>query len=132
MRYNKPYTFELKHIDDVTVTLYRKLGASRWNLVTPQGRIVGWVTRNEDGKTWDVRCASAAFRGSGPDDEGHVLDKVPARLTYETEPFRHDAIAVKNSTLEDAAFELAMHLAQHKAPAIGYGPHYEVKKWSDR
>lgn len=97
------------------------------------GRELGWMYRSTDEKTWTSYVSDEAFRGSGKDDKGDILDRVPAYLSRRLgESFRHDPVAVGCTTRVCAAAEILDWLDREHAPAMGYGPHYMVAPWESR
>jgi len=102
-----------------------------WNLVEhTTGRKLGWITRADwknPKSVWQVRIASGAFQGSSKQDQGYFMDHVPHWL-YRGDP--HNAF-VSNvlCTAPDrwyAAYSIVQHLVWHRAPAVGFGAHFEV------
>lgn len=127
----------------LTVTLFKRFDkkADRWTIVTSTGRPVGWICRSNERSvraphraTWDVRVCSGAYQGTGPTDEGYVLDKVPSHLTKERngEPYRYDPVYYHARTIEDAMWELAHYLTSTSAPAVGFDAHPDVITWASR
>lgn len=105
-----------------------------WLLVEAKtGRTLGWIVRSDyknPRSDWEMRIASEAFRGSGPDDQGDLLDKVPAYLYRGKpgEPLSCDPIGTARDRWQ-AAYLMLTHLVRHRAPAVGFGAHYEVIRW---
>jgi hypothetical protein len=69
---------------------------------------LGWTVK-VDG-LWRTYASSGAY-------QQHVLDRVPESLARLVE------VSTKR---EDGLAELAHHLVETRAPALGYGPHYRV------
>lgn len=122
------------------VTYQRGEDGERWNIrLAANGRLLGWAWPERsygEGRDWrkvtgwSAHVASDAFRGAGPDDEGHVMDDVPGYL-YGGGSGRSDAIATGCRTRDDAAEEILRRLHDKAAPALGYGRHYAVKVYDD-
>lgn len=90
-------------------------------------RPLGWLTRDETG--WEARLDSSAFRGTGKDDLGDVLDDVPGWLhNGEANGLVSRSIGTFPNR-EEAAWEICWRLIRNEAPAMGFGPHYAVKTW---
>lgn len=103
-----------------------------WNVVrADNGRSLGWLCRRSDESDWSVHVSSSAFRGTGPDDEGDILDYVPGDLHKGENPCQSRALTYTR-TRDEAAQELVWYLNREMAPAVGHGEHYRVQKWSDR
>lgn len=96
-----------------------------WKLVEhTTGRTLGWIVRSDwknPRSVWEVRIASAAFQGSSKQDEGYFMDHVPHWL-YRGDPHTIDTASVR----WQAAYAIVQHLVRHRAPAVGFGAHYEV------
>lgn len=99
------------------------------------GRILGWVVRNPDNpKSWDARLNPGAFRGTGPDDEGDILDEVSPYLFNGSDNLTSRPISVGCKTQLDGADAILYQLIRDNAPAVTDMPygHYAVKRWADR
>jgi hypothetical protein len=97
------------------------------------GRRLGWLTRSSSDGLWDARVAEEAFRGTGPDDTGDSLDDVPDHLIRTSHVTGGQVpVAHAESTRDSAAANLLSYLHDHRAPAVGYGRHYGVRRWADR
>lgn len=118
-------------------TYWKRRDFGGWLLVERKsGRILGWITRSdEDGRRsdWQARIASEAFRGSGPDDRGDLLDRVPGYLyrAVRGNPLGSDPIGTAPNRWRAASLMLT-HLVRHRAPAVGFGTHHEVIRWIPR
>lgn len=123
---------------DLTFDVFwRRRDWGGWYLVERKsGRTLGWITRSDETERrsdWQVRIASEAFRGSGPDDRGDLLDKVPGYLYRATpgNPLGSQALTTARDRWQ-AAYYLLTHLVRHRAPAVGFGAHHEVIRWASR
>ena len=124
---------------------YTKREYGGWHVrLASNRRLLGWLTRtypdHPDGGRdwdrptgWDAHCASDAFRGTGPDDEGDILDDVPTDLYggVQDTAFQSHTIG-SGRTRDEATSELISRLWSKSAPALGFGPHYRVRRWADR
>lgn len=104
-------------------------GTDRWVVRTETGRRLGWLSK-QDG-WWRARVDPEAFRGDRPDDHGEVLDQVPARLTREYQPARHEPVG-GGSTRAEATRALVRWCRQHRSPAFDFGRHPDVVVWAER
>ena len=109
-----------RHIEahGLTLRLCRStVPAQYWVRITPSDRSLGVVYRVRSKWVWAT--TRAAYRGNGlPGRESDGLgDKVPDHL---------DA-AGEEKTLQAACEQLIEHLDRTQAPALGYGPHIDVK-----
>ncbi|MBF9135278.1 hypothetical protein I0C86_41240 [Plantactinospora sp. S1510] len=105
-----------------------------WHVVrADNGRGLGWAVREEFGEyagQWLAYVGSDAFRGTGPDDLGHVLDAVPSHLHRSP-----DGSSVTSGVVDYAdtrfwaAFALVSELVREQAPAVGFGPHGAVRPY---
>lgn len=112
-------------------TRYKKRPAGGWYVVRPDnGRQLGWVVQDRDGN-WSAYVTSGAFRGSGPDDEGHVLDSVPLWLSHSFSLHQANPLTTTAIRRDDATGYITDYLWEKKAPAMGFGPHPEVKPWKE-
>jgi len=133
-------TFDWHHgsgqFSAVTVEIvYRKRQWGGWEVKrADNGRDLGWVVQPYKEKTWDAHVTSAAFRGTGPDDEGNLLDDVSAYLYNGVtgRPAECHAVAEGCRGRDEAAQEMIRHLYAKSAPAVGFGPHYLVRPWASR
>lgn len=106
-----------------------------WSVVrADNGRHLGWVCQPALGDhpkwvRWQARVAEEAFIGDGPDDTGHVMDKVPEWLLGAG---GRGAVIGEGRNRDEAVFELLMWLDGKWAPAVGHGRHGEVRRWADR
>ena len=118
---------------DVT---YRKRGYGGWYVTrADNGRQLGWLCRTTGTASgmplWAARISESAFRGTGPGDEGDVLDTVPPHLSSSNTDGTVDAIGY-GRTRQVAAEELLSELLRRHAPAVGYPAHHQVRRWADR
>jgi hypothetical protein len=126
-----------KSVQVTTEIAYRKREYGGWNVhLAANGRLIGWVTPNHHDRDynrvvgWSAHIAASAFRGSGPDDEGHVMDEVPAYLYGGTGSGGSGTIATGRNR-DEAVSEMLYRLHEKHAPALGYGRHYAVKAYDD-
>ena len=89
-----------------------------WVRISPSDRSLGVVYRIRSKWTWATN--RAAYRGDGRPGQlsDGLADKVPEHL---------DA-AGSESTLQRACEQLIIHLYRTQAPALGYGPHQDVRR----
>ena len=89
------------------------------------GRLLGTVAQQQAG--WEAYSTPEAFRGSGTTagaaDLGPARMEVPDRLWGGD---RQRAVIATAGTDEAAVWYLVDWLVEHRAPAIGYGPHPDV------
>lgn len=106
-----------------------------WNVVrADNGRSLGWLCRTTDefgDQCWSVHVSSSAFRGTGPNDTGDLLDSIPGDLHRGDNSCQSRSIALVR-TRDEGAQELVWYLNREMAPAVGHGPHYRVRRWVDR
>jgi hypothetical protein len=119
----------------------RILGKDRfrqgWFVVrADNGRELGWLCKQDDGEhkgLWSIRVCVSAFRGDGPDDDGNVMDRVPHHLYNGTADGSSSAHAIGYARdRTEAAAEIVARLVQRRAPAVGYGPRYDVTVYHSR
>jgi hypothetical protein len=120
-------------VEKQITVVFRKspLIPGRWNVCRADNRrLLGWVNRpngfGEYGKLWDSHVHPGAFLGTGPDDEGDVLDHVPGYLFNSPDGASCRAIGYDRSRFE-AAYALVCWLRREQAPALGYGAHGAVR-----
>jgi hypothetical protein len=105
------------------------------------GRSLGWLQQASDGDrkgTWEARIDEAAFRGTGPDDKGDILDHVDELRLFngyrDGDMTKHRAIAT-GETRDGAINAIFKHLLDHRAPAVGFtydASHPGVTTWESR
>lgn len=111
-----------------------KVKIGGYNVVrADNGRNLGWVTKSEDG-TWAARVAQGAFRGEGIDDQGDVLDSVDDYAINMERAHVNGALPGQRPVSIDssrayAAEGVVRWLLARRAPALGFGRHYAVKRW---
>lgn len=99
------------------------------------GRRLGWLCPSVDrAGTWDAWVDQDAFRGTGPDDRGDILDDVTGYLylAYTDGTARQRPVWVGGATRDDAAQEIFRHLVRDRAPAAGFylpNGHYGVRRY---
>jgi hypothetical protein len=95
-------------------------------------RILGSLERRRDlldrviSDEWIARPVADAFRGDHFDDTGDILDEVPDYMSLS----RTGHVGIGGySTRDESAACLVEHLYRMSAPAVGFGPHWEVKRY---
>lgn len=128
------YDFDLREIRTIELRYRRdERMPDRWNVRRADNdRLLGWVypPRAGNDKAWTAHVASGAFRGDDVNDEGDILDHVPAYLYNgsEAETFKCPTIT-RSGSRYDAVIELLSWLLRKHAPAMGYGRHFEVRRY---
>jgi hypothetical protein len=89
-----------------------------WVRISPSDRSLGVVYRIKSRWTWAT--SRAAYRGDGR--PGHLSDGLDDKV-----PDHLDA-AGSEKTLQLACEQLINHLDRTQAPALGYGPHQDVRR----
>jgi hypothetical protein len=113
--------------------------SDRWVVCrADNGRRLGWLSPNLDYPgTWNAYVDEDAFRGTGPDDRGDLLDRVGGFYVeaYSDGSGRQRPITEGAANREDAATAIFTHLVRHRAPAAGFHQpegHYGVTTWASR
>lgn len=105
---------------------FSKRSFGGWNIVrADNGRVLGWTVWNDIDKDWIGYLSASAFRGTGTDDLGDVLDHVPNHLFNGLDSLR-SLISAVGVTRVDVAEELVYRLVREQAPAVGFGAHFDV------
>lgn len=111
---------------------YVKREYGGWTLVrADNGRHLGWVAKRYGTSDWSAHVDPTAFKGTGPDDEGDLLDKVDLHLFNGESQLASRSIGVE-SKRDDAAEMIIRRLHERHAPALGFGQHYGVRRWADQ
>jgi hypothetical protein len=114
------------------LVIFRKREWGGWYVTrADNGRHLGWLCLDRETGLWEARMSESAYRGTGTDDQGDILDTVPAYLTHSNSDGTVRPCGC-GSTRMEAAEELLSRLLRHHASAVGYGAHYDVKRWADR
>lgn len=97
----------------------------RWYVRLHGGKaLLGWLTAYAgEGGGWCAHVATEAF-------QVHPYDTVPGYLVRRYSGSGHAPLASGNTRAE-AASELLYWLHQKHAPALGFGPHYDVDAYDD-
>lgn len=112
---------------------YVKREYGGWTLVrADNGRHLGWLVKSYGTEDWSAHVNASAFKGTGPDDEGHLLDKVDTHLFNGKSQCVSESIGL-DSKRDQAAELIIRRLHEKRAPALGFaGPHWGVSRWEDR
>jgi hypothetical protein len=112
---------------------YRKRESGGWSILRADNeRRLGWICKGYREPDWSAYVDSEAFRGDGVNDTGHVLDDVPLYLFNGENTVLHRPVSEGCPKREDAVEAIILWLNKHGANALGYGSHYDVRRWADR
>lgn len=132
------YNRETHDLEPFEVTFEYLSKVGRYNVRRADNRrLLGWVSTptkfstSAEQRLWSAHVTCGAFRGTGPDDEGYILDFVPGHL-YNSSDGTSSPRIISSATRREAAEELLSWLHKREAPAMGFGAHPSVRPWKDR
>lgn len=121
----------------LTLARFAKRSIGGWLVVrADNGRTLGWVYRMHSGVNaglWSAHVSPGAFRGADMDDEGDLMDRVPAFMfngTGDNQLEARSIFYVEKRT--DAAAAIVGQLVRERAPAVGFGRHPSVRQYRTR
>jgi hypothetical protein len=103
------------------------IGSHVWRVErADSGKVLGLVEGQRG--SWRAKASMRAFLGDGPDDGEPVGDWVPRALYAPLMASEgHHYLPGTQRTQESAVAALQTYLDEHRAPAMGHGPHAEVR-----
>lgn len=115
----------------IEVRIEHVRGVDLWRVYRADtGKILGTVHRAGH-REWRAAASMRAFLGDGPDGGEPLGDWVPRALYAPLLASEgHHYLPGAHATQRGAVAALQDYLDQHRAPAMGYGPHPSVRKAS--